>query len=202
MKHNPRPFVVEVKRGTSRQSFQSHSSDSDKFSAAEKLLFSQARVEPVVAAAPQTKPGQSGRVLPVLPVLSDTHDIVLADPFPAPRRGRPPGSKNRVKPTVEALLSKALVAPMSGPASDIADVVPGTIDDRLTGQTQRDDGIFLTPVVAEAAVAPVNGPSRTARLRDRSRILRRYVLGIEPRAGERSSFRKRKIGTSNGKRER
>ena len=34
---SPATFVVEVKRGTSRQSFQTHSLESDKFGAAEKL---------------------------------------------------------------------------------------------------------------------------------------------------------------------
>ena len=96
MKHHPRPFVVEVKRGTSRQSFQSHSLESDKFSAAEKLLFSDTRIERVFDTASPMKPGTAGRVLPVL---SDVHEIVLADPFPAPRRGPSPGLKEQGEAT-------------------------------------------------------------------------------------------------------
>ncbi len=198
MRNHPRPFVVEVKRGTSRQSFQSHNSDSDKFSAAERLLFSKAQDDPVVATAPQTKPGQSGRVLPVV---SDVHDIVLADPFPTPRRGRPPGSKNKVKPIGEALPRESLVLPLFGIAPDVADVESETFDVRHDGPSFRDDEVCLAPVVPDPPTAAANGPSRTTRLRDRSRILRRYVLGVEPRAGERMSFRKRKNATSIGMRE-
>ena len=189
MRHHPRPFVVEVKRGTNRQSFQSHSSDAEKFSAAETLLFSKTQVEPVIAVAPQTKPGHSGRVLPVL---SDLQDIAIAERFPAPRRGRPPGSKNKVKPVVTVLLSEAMMPAKSVLASEVAVVEPGTNDDRHEAQAQRVEEVSSESVGAEAAVTPASGSFRTARLRDRSRILRRYVLGIEPRAGERSSFRTKK----------
>ena len=199
MRHHPRPFVVEVKRGTSRQSFQSQSLESDKFSAAEKLLFSAPQSERVIETASSMKPGTSGRVLPALP---DFQQIVLADPFPAPRRGRPPGSKNKAKqadapPSVTAPAAPLIVAA----AFDGAEAEEPAMVDQDSGQAWLDDGILLAPVLPEPSVEP-GEPPRAMRLRDRSRILRRYVLGIEPRAGERGSFRNRKAAASNAKRER
>ncbi len=200
MRHHPRPFVVEVKRGTSRQSFQSHSLEADKFSAAEKLLFSAARVEPVSEPGPPVQPAQSGRVLPAL---SEMHEIVLADPFPAPRRGRPPGSKNKAK-QVE------LTRPAEFSASSFvfdtdseaaAELEPMTLADQHLGQDLRVEDILFAPA-PNAAAAAAEAPPRGMRLRDRSRILRRYVLGIEPRAGERKSLRNRKAASSRAKRER
>ena len=202
MRHNPRPFVVEVKRGTSRQSFQSHSLESDKFSAAEKLLFSDPRVDRVVDTASPLRPGPSGRVLPVV---SDVPAIVLADPFPAPRRGRPPGSKNKVKQPEPGVTWPAPVPAATfqfEATSAVADVEPMTVADRHDVQDLRHDDVRLAPTLPEPAVAAAEGPIRPMRLRDRSRILRRYVLGIEPRAGERKSFRNRKSAASNAKRER
>lgn len=202
MRHHPRPFVVEVKRGTSRQSFQSHSLESDKFSAAEKLLFSDPRVERVVDTASPLRPGQSGRVLPVV---SEVHEIVLADPFPAPRRGRPPGSKNKVKQP-EPDVTWSAPAPAATfqfeTASAVADVELKTIADRHDVQDLHHEDVLLAPALPEPAPAATEGPIRSLRLRDRSRILRRYVLGIEPRAGERKSFRNRKSASLNAKRER
>ena len=199
MKHHPRPFVVEVKRGTSRQSFQSHSLESDKFSAAEKLLFSDTRIERVFDTASPMKPGTAGRVLPVL---SDVHEIVLADPFPAPRRGRPPGSKNKVKQPDVALGVARPAAPLTvNTASNVIDVEQEAMAERHSGQDLRDQDVFLAPVLPEAPAAPTESTPRATRLRDRSRILRRYVLGIEPRAGERRSFRNRKSASSHVKQE-
>ena len=200
MKHKPRPFVVEVKRGTSRQSFQTHSLESDKFSAAEKLLFSHPRVERVDETASPIKPGNSGRVLPVI---SDVQDIVMADPFPAPRRGRPPGSKNKLKQPDSASPVEAPAAPFAfGIAAHVADVEKKIIADRHGIEAFRDGDVAIAPALAESALAPVEGPPRATRLRDRSRILRRYVLGTEPRAGERKSFRDRKTAASKVKWER
>ena len=200
MRHHPRPFVVEVKRGTSRQSFQTHSLESEKFSAAEKLLFSIPRVERVLDIASPVKPGNSGRVLPVI---SDAQEIVLADPFPAPRRGRPPGSKNKAKQPDVASPIEVPAAPFAfGIAAHVAEVEQKIIADRHSGQELRDDDVSVVPVLPEPASTPTEAPTRATRLRDRSRILRRYVLGIEPRAGERPSFRNRKAAASKAKRER
>ncbi len=199
MRNHPRPFVVEVKRGTSRQSFQSHSLESDKFSAAEKLLFSNTRVELVLDTAPPLKPGSAGRVLPVL---SDEQEIVLADPFPAPRRGRPPGSKNKVKQPDLKRPAEVPVVPLSfGIATHLAEVEQKIIADRHSGQELRHDDVLSAPALPEPAVVPTEQPPRAMRLRDRSRILRRYVLGIEPRAGERGSFRNRKSASAKAKRD-
>ncbi len=199
MRHHPRPFVVEVKRGTSRQSFQTHSLESEKFSAAEKLLFSNPRVEHVLDSASPIKPGNSGRVLPVI---SDVQEIVLADPFPAPRRGRPPGSKNKAKQADAASPIEVPAAPVAfGIAAHVAEVEQEITPDRHSGEELRDEDVSIAPALPEPVLAPTEAP-RATRLRDRSRILRRYVLGIEPRAGERPSFRNRKAAASKAKRER
>ena len=200
MKHNPRPFVVEVKRGTSRHSFQSHSLDSDKFCAAEKLLFSAPQADRIIDAASSIRPGPSGRVLPVLP---DLQQIVLAEPFPAPRRGRPPGSKNKAK-QLEALLPVAApVAPLIvEAASVVAQAKKQAVADHDIGLARVEDDLLIAPAVTEPPVESSEGPTRAIRLRDRSRILRRYVLGVEPRAGERRSFRNRKAAASDVQRKR
>ena len=199
MRHHPRPFVVEVKRGTSRQSFQTHSLESEKFSAAEKLLFSNPRVERVLDSASPIKPGNSGRVLPVI---SDVQEMVLADPFPAPRRGRPPGSKNKAKQADAASPIEVPAAPVAfGIAAHVAEVEQEITPDRHSGEELRDEDVSIAPALPEPVLAPPEAP-RATRLRDRSRILRRYVLGIEPRAGERPSFRNRKAAASKAKRER
>ena len=200
MRHHPRPFVVEVKRGTSRQSFQSHSLEADKFSAAEKLLFSSAHVERVIEPAPPVQPAQSGRVLPAL---SELHEIVLADPLPAPRRGRPPGSKNKAKqlelarPTESSAISFTFETDSDG----VADIAPLTLADQNSDQDPQVDETLFAPA-PNPAVAATEAPPRAMRLRDRSRILRRYVLGLEPRAGERKSLRNRKAASTSVKRER
>ncbi len=200
MRHHPRPFVVEVKRGTSRHSFQSHSLEADKFSAAEKLLFSAARVEQVSEPAPPVQPAQSGRVLPAL---SEMNEIVLADPFPAPRRGRPPGSKNKAKQLelTRPAESSAFSFVVETHSEAAAEMQPLSLDDQHSGQDPRVEDSFFGPAPNPAAAA-TEGPPRGMRLRDRSRILRRYVLGIEPRAGERKSLRNRKAAFSSAQRER
>ncbi len=197
MRHHPRPFVVEVKRGTSRQSFQSHSLDLDKFGAAEKLLFSAPQIERETDSTISIKPGPAGRVLPVL---ADLHQIVLADPFPAPRRGRPPGSKNKIKqcdPPVP--VAKPLTFKATFDSGEIEELV---IADQHSPRELLDEEVLFSPALPELSVEPSEEPTRSLRLRDRSRILRRYVLGIEPRAGERRSFRNRKAAASDVKRER
>ncbi len=197
MKHHPRPFVVEVKRGTSRQSFQSHSLDADKFGAAEKLLFSAPQPERKVDATVSLNPGPSGRVLPVL---VDLHPIVLADPFPTPRRGRPPGSKNKIKQGNPPL---PVAAPLYFEAAfDVADTKEAAKAEQDIVEARNDDEVLCEPALAVSLVEAGEVPPRALRLRDRSRILRRYVLGIEPRAGERRSFRNKKSTASETKRDR
>ena len=128
---------------------------------------------------------------------------MLANPFPAPRRGRPPGSKNRVKQADLALPIEVPATPFAfGIAAHVAEVEQKIIADRHSDQELRDEDVSIVPVLPEPGLAPTEGQPRATRLRDRSRILRRYVLGIEPRAGERKSFRNRKAAASKAKRER
>ena len=112
MKFRSRPFVVEVKRGTSRGAYQSISHASEKISAAEALLFGAEAPVREIAAGQQSsqQPVRAGRVLPVLP-----DPVLVRDEPPPRRRGRKPGSKNK---------------PKSGPASfrgDRRDAAPAVM---------------------------------------------------------------------------
>jgi len=194
MRFQPRRFVVEVKRGTSREAFISQDDGADRFAGAEALMFGQPK--PSVSAdqgftgAP-AKP--TGRILPALDV---PNPIVAAEPQPTARRGRPPGSKNKPKPAV------ALSRPVSLAA--IGMVAPRLSMDEVAAGMDRVGGQFLRSPASERVTAGTPGrsdatpevPSPRPRLRDRSRILRRYVLGIEPRAGQRGSLRARKAERS------
>jgi hypothetical protein len=188
MRFQPRRFGVEVTRGTSREAFISQDDGADRFAGAEALMFGEPK--PSVSAdreftgAP-AKP--TGRILPALDV---PDPIVAAEPQPTARRGRPPGSKNKPKPAV-ALAAIGIVAPR--PSMD--EVVART--DHVGGQFLRSPGSErVTAGTPGRSDATPEARSPRPRLRDRSRILRRYVLGIEPRAGQRGSLRARKAERS------
>ena len=193
MRFQPRRFVVEVKRGTSREAFISQDDGADRFAGAEALMFGEPK--PSVSAdreftgAP-AKP--AGRILPALDV---PDPMVAAEPQPTARRGRPPGSKNKPKPAVALSRSSLSAIGMVAPRPSMDEVAAGM--DRVGGR-------FLRSPASERVTAGTPGRSAATpearsprpRLRDRSRILRRYVLGIEPRAGQRGSLRARKTERS------
>ena len=102
---------------------------------------------------------------------------MLADPFPAPRRGRPPGSKNKAKQADAASPIEVPAAPVAfGIAAHVAEVEQEITPDRRSGEELRDEDVSIAPALPEPVLAPTEAP-RATRLRDRSRILRRYVLG-------------------------
>lgn len=189
MKFQPRRFVVEVKRGTSRSAFSSPDTVSEKFGSAEELLFGAPRKpvpkEPAVTAEPSGRP--SGRIWESL----DAPAPAPVDDLPAPRRrGRKPGSKNKPKP-----------APLNGVASDVAAVRFGA-DPEVRGRrfavaeraapessAQAAAEVETTP---SATTVPTPREGRRPRLRERSRILKRYVLGTEPRPGQVGYLRARR----------
>jgi len=133
----------------------------------------------------------AGRILPALDV---PDPMVAAEPQPTARRGRPPGSKNKPKSALSRPVSLAAIG-MVAPRPSMDEVAAGM--DRVGGR-------FLRSPASERVTAGTPGRSDATpearsprpRLRDRSRILRRYVLGIEPRAGQRGSLRARKAERS------
>ena len=199
MKFQPRRFVVEVKRGTSRTAFTSPDTLAQKFSSAEEMLFGGG----AKSGAPQPSPvkakpaSPNGRILeslieppPPLPVVEELSE--------RPRRGRKPGSKN--KPKVQAT-SPAPVAPAGMPLPRPIEAIPAerrAFDE--DGLDWRDHDASM-PADAEAHGAdrhpareqggerPTATGRTTSRLRDRSSIIKRYVLGTEPRPGQPGSLR-------------
>ena len=114
---------------------------------------------------------------------------VIEDPIERPRRGRKPGSKNRPKLVADATapsmasaspaLSAEALAFMKGPAA--ASDGPGEWD-----HDAEPEEAVARPVATAAArdgSVPRSGQGRHDRLRDRSSILKRYVLGTEPKPG-------------------
>lgn len=192
MKFQPRRFVVEVKRGTSRAAFASPDTVANKFSSAEELLFGQnprsmdGDAEPVGAAA-------------VRPPRRILESLIVAEPPPEeptverPRRGRKPGSKNKPKP----VLAAPGATPM--PRATSRFVWDGSGEPEDEPAPARPAPSAPTPSRAEPAVpgeAEAFAPSaaaRQGRLRDRSTILRRYVLDMEPRPGETGRFEARRF---------
>lgn len=191
MKFQPRRFVVEVKRGTSRAAFASPDTVANKFSSAEDLLFGQnprsmdGDAEPVGGAA--VRPPR--RILESLIV----PEPPLEEPaVERPRRGRKPGSKNKPKLVPAA----ADARPM--PRATSRFVWDGSEEPEDEPAPPRPAPSAPAPSRAEHAVstaAEALAPSATARqgrLRDRSTILRRYVLDMEPRPGETGRFKARR----------
>lgn len=223
MKFQPKRFVVEVKRGTSRAAFASPDPVADRFSNAEAMLFGgatkgQAKADqsssfkddassgrvlrslveppPPVAEEPAApvrrgrKPGSKNK-----PKVHPTPDTpaagidVLAE---RPRRGRKPGSKNKPKsPTT-------MVAPSSvqGGPSSVADMMRnyGFGDEEAAWQDEEVSDVAQPDETASARVRDESAPRLPRpRLRDRSTILKRYVLDVEPRPGQPGSLRARRL---------
>ena len=156
----------------------------DKFSSAEDALFGAkakpATVEAADASAPSTA-SSMGRIL------RDLHEPSPPPPPepPAPaRRGRKPGSKNKPKP----VLAAAPVASASRPARPAwADAVAAKYTSADAIAMPGSPAPSVSPVrepARSASVADGTSQSRRTRLRDRSSILKRYVLGTEPAPGQ------------------
>lgn len=212
MKFQPKRFVVEVKRGTNRASFASPDASADRFSDAEAALFGAPnRIDdrrqpswPGEAATAGKAEAPSGRILrslvePPPPVVEEE---------PPVRRGRKPGSKNKPKPQLETAFPPALAAgrPAAGQESLAAAMRSyGFADDAAAWSTPAPAAAQDSPRAASPAPAPAQtDPAAPAaspaaprarpgvRLRDRSSILKRYVLDIEPRPGQPGAIRARR----------
>lgn len=209
MKFQPKRFVVEVKRGTSRAAFSSPDTSSDKFSNAEASLFGgspksdtslplQTKDKPPAGAAPRAEPrvfdGQPRRILESL-IEEPVAAVVDDEPIERPRRGRKPGSKNKPKLAAPAsagsgawpFLSPAARAFMEGPQPTVA-------------SSARHDPTIAEHRAEDSAVSRTSGDvsngdgrqQQRPRLRERSSIIKRYVLGTEPKRGQIGSLRARR----------
>ena len=198
MKFQPRRFVVEVKRGTSRAAFTSADTVSTKFSSAEDLLFG-GRSKAVSAASPAREAASGKPAGRILNSLIEPPPPVIEDVPERPRRGRKPGSKNKPKLPLIAQAappSEPILLPKAKPASD--PLRRGASEEAPIWREHVIPAEVATPSVppvprAEPALAaPVESRSSRTRLRDRSSIIKRYVLDSEPRAGQPGWLRARK----------
>ena len=210
MKRDLKPFVVEVKRGKRRSQlgkpFESLGLDSSLGEAAkraEMALFASPPAQKIVAAPP---PQTAGRVLPSL---IEIPPVVTRDAEPAPRRrGRKPGSKNKPK-LANGDHPSAIEAPRSRQPKVPAATSPivtarsfGTAGTRPPSsasiKTEAARPIVIEPATVETH-APAGPTPRSIRLRNRSSILARYVLGTEPAPGEQWKRRSRRKAADDGK---
>lgn len=191
MKFQPKRFVVEIKRGTSRASFTSADTVSDRFNDAEELLFGgNVKTASPFSETAKAAPGPAGGR--ILRSLIEPPPTVPDLPEPA-RRGRKPGSKNKPK------VGSAFPLPDAAPASAISALasrfetgperVPARSDTAATPRLQ------VEPVPNDPGAGPDRpATARTAsparvRLRHRSSILKRYVLDVDPSPGQAGSLR-------------
>ena len=182
MKAQRRRFVVEVKRGTSRASFLSTDAAAEKFSSAEDALFGP-KVKPTPVPEPSV-PASAGSAAKgrVLPDLHEPPPPPLPEAPPPARRGRKPGSKNKPKPVLEIVPSAAEPSPRplwadGDDARDTARDLGSVPEAEVSGA----EAAVTLPTPAVATSAPA---AHRVRLRDRSTILKRYVLGTEPAPGQ------------------
>lgn len=202
MKFQPKRFIVEVKRGTNRAAFSSPDAGLDKFSAAEAMLFGAPAATAAAATAAEPSPRARAAAAPPRRILESLAEAPVTLPEPPeeepaerPRRGRKPGSKNKPKIVAEAapaappLLSAAALAFMNAPAAGRAATaapLPAAADQPIL--------VPAEPIVVGTAEAPEPaGEARRGRLRERSSIIQRYVLGTAPQPGQTGSLRARKL---------
>ncbi len=102
-----------------------------------------------------------------------------------PRRGRKPGSKNKPK-----VADGAAVAPAPAPRLS-AEALAFMRVPQTAVPAERHPASPAPEVPDEVGGVPA-GQSRRGRLRERSNIIKRYVLGIEPSPGKTGSLRARK----------
>lgn len=196
MKFQPKRFVVEVKRGTSRAAFSSPDAGPDKFSSAEAMLFGTPRKDETAPPPRKSRAADEAprRILESL-VEPPAPEPVIEEEVERPRRGRKPGSKN--KPKLAAVpeaaapppqLSAAALAFMKPPEPPRPVAQPSAVADEVDDEPPA--AAAESPV--EATLAVVAEQNRRPRLRDRSSIIKRYVLGIEPQPGQTGSLRARR----------
>ena len=128
--------------------------------------------------------------------------VMAAEPEMAaerPRRGRKPGSKNKPKLPVGAAFPP--LTPGSSYDAAAAMRSYGFSDD---GTVWREAPPPRSPEPGQASPAPVSDAAASdgiaagdagqrLRLRDRSNILKRYVLDLEPRPGQPGALRARRL---------
>ncbi len=204
MKREPKPFVVELKRGARRSAFLSPRDAaepmSDAVRRAERALFAGAVDTDIPPRPPAAEP--SGRVLQSLiePHVMTATDVRQPE-RPALRRGRKPGSKN--KPKVAASASKPSALPSGRSPGEEA--IAGATETPAAGPPIAPAGLPVSGIAwprrdhpvedGGATASPADaGPPRRQRLRERSSILARYVFETEPVPGERWKRSFRRIG--------
>ncbi|HEX4768874.1 MAG TPA: hypothetical protein VH414_21625 [Lichenihabitans sp.] len=205
MKREPKPFVVELKRGARRSAFLSPRDAvepmSDAVRRAERALFAGGVEADIPARPPAVEP--PGRVLQSLIEPHVTMAVDAGQPErPASRRGRKPGSKNKPKaanaapkpeapPSTTSERSPGEDAIAAESAASAPSIAPAGSRVSRIAWPRRDH-----PVEGDAAAAsPTDpGPSRRQRLRERSSILARYVFETEPVPGERWKRSARRTG--------
>ena len=156
-------------------------------------------VEPPPAVEDEPEPVRRGRKpgsknKPKLHLASSEPDSIVE----RPRRGRKPGSKNKPKLALTTAVSSVASDRSHGAAGAMRSY--GFADD---GAPWRDTESAGSPEPSRAerpSAEPADqdgGETRTGRLRprlrERSTILRRYVLDLEPRAGQPGALRARRL---------
>ncbi len=215
MKFQPKRFVVEVKRGTSRATFSSPDTTSDKFSNAEASLFGggsksdtpplQTKDKPPSGAAIRAEPRMFAepprRILESL-IEEPVAAVVDDEPIERPRRGRKPGSKNKPK-----LVAPASAGSDASASKLLSPAARAFMEGSLSSETvsPRHDMIAehrtAEPAQRRALAGPSIGDARQEprpRLRERSSIIKRYVLGTEPKPGQIGSLRARRKARAAG----
>ncbi len=205
MKREPKPFVVELKRGARRSAFLGPRDGaepmSDAVRRAERALFNGAADVDIPARLPVAEP--SGRVLqslvePPVMIAADANQPER----PASRRGRKPGSKN--KPKAGRAMPKPDVAPVS-PAWRSPGEEAIAAEAAATGSSIAPAGSHVSDIAWPRRDQPAEdggttassadpGSPRRQRLRERSSILARYVFETEPVPGERWKRSPRRTG--------
>ena len=211
-----------MKRGTSRAAFASPDPTADRFSGAEALLFGGTTKAETKPDRPAMAKGDAsgGRVLRSLveppPVVEDLPPPVRRGRKPGsknkpkphlamvtgpdliaerPRRGRKPGSKNKPKAPVPIAFPPDTVG---GPYDAAAAMRSyGFADDGTVWREARAPGVpepsRATPDPTAAHEGEARAGRQRIRLRDRSTILKRYVLDLEPRPGQPGALRARRL---------
>ena len=204
MKFQPRRFVVEVKRGTSRTAFTSPDTLSQKFSSAEELLFGGPKSAAVVSSSVTPKAAKSnGRILESLIEPPPPPDPV-EEFVERPRRGRKPGSKNKPKVPPTLATSPAPFAPAGIALPRLIEAIPAELaafdgdgpawrdDDDAPRVEAEAPGADRHPAREQAGDRSSETGRDRPRLRERSSIIKRYVLGTEPRPGQPGYLRARR----------
>ena len=232
MKTQRRPFMVEVKRGTTRSAFTVKDRVPEIFRKAEAVLFRPAQDPSPSRQSQQSRP-ITGRVLPsIIEDQPTPNDLAPTSYDPPKRRGRPLGSKNKAKVAVIAerpsdTLPKALESFLDSfgapaelrkkrgrppgsrnkPKTDyVRHAVPKKVRLAIREAGVKLDDHDIRPITTRLQTqslshTPSTSPTlkwasapstqKQGRLRDRSKILSRYVYGTKPLVGSGGLKRRR-----------